>query len=284
MRIFLLYIVLFPLLLFAQNDFAGNWRGMLIHSHQNPETADIIYIEIKQETDASGFSRIELLNQKEHAIKQFTAKINGNSIQLDEVHLKSYTKSRTAPKCKLKYNLTYDIETEYLKGNFESTDCRRVMGEVVLYRTARPFNLEDEPALTHYWKYNFVKNYQRGFPSPDVLARKQANFELKPIFFDHDEAVIKSEFHDYLNEMIEILDGIHDLRIKVIGHTDAVGTDEYNIGLSERRARAIKEYFTSRGIRIEKLEIDFKGKRQPIDTNKTPEGKQRNRRVDFEFI
>ena len=284
MRKFLLYTVLFPLLSFAQNDFAGNWRGMLIHSHQNLETADVVYIEIKEGAEVSGLSRIELLNQKDHAIKQFTAKIDGNALLLDEAHLKSYSKSRTAPKCKLKYTLNYDQETEYLKGTFESTDCRRVMGEVVLYRTDKPLNLEEEPTLSHYWKYNFVRNYQRGFPSPDVLARKQTNFKLKPIYFDHDESVVKAEFHDYLNEMIEILDGIHDLRIKVIGHTDAVGTDEYNIGLSERRARAIKEYFTSRGISIEKLEIDFKGKRQPIDTNKTPEGKQRNRRVDFEFI
>jgi outer membrane protein OmpA-like peptidoglycan-associated protein len=184
----------------------------------------------------------------------------------------------------MKYELTFDEETEYLKGSFESTDCRRTIGEIVLYRTDSPFNLDEEPTLTHYWKYNFVNNYLKGFPSPDVLKRRQENFELKPIYFDHDESIVKTEFHDYLNEMIEILEGIHDLRIKVIGHTDAVGTDEYNIGLSERRARAIKEFFTSRGVSVDKLEIDFKGKRHPIDTNKTPEGKQRNRRVDFQFI
>src|SRR5690554_6956027 len=78
--------------------------------------------------------------------------------------------------------------------------------------------------------------------------------------------------------MARVLDGIHDLRVEITGHTDAVGTDQYNIGLSERRAKAIQNYFKSRGIEPEKLEIDFKGKREPVDTNKTKEGKQRKDR------
>jgi len=284
MRSLLIVFFLIPIIAVANISFDGNWRGMLIHSHQTPETADVIYVQINENNEFTGYSRVEILNQKEYAIKQFKATKKGNELFIDEIHLKSFSKSRNAPKCKLKFKLAFDDETEYLKGTFESTDCRRVMGEVVLYRTSTPFNLDDEPALTHYWKYNFVNNYLKGFPSPDVLKRRQENFELKPIYFDHDESVVKKEFHNYLNDMIEILEGIHDLRIKVIGHTDAVGTDEYNIGLSERRARAIKEFFTSRGVSIDKLEIDFKGKRQPVDTNKTSEGKQRNRRVDFQFI
>jgi OOP family OmpA-OmpF porin len=84
--------------------------------------------------------------------------------------------------------------------------------------------------------------------------------------------------------MARVLDGIHDLRVEITGHTDAVGTDQYNIGLSERRAKAIKDYFKKQGIDPEKLEIDFKGKREPVESNKTKEGKQRNRRVHFKFI
>lgn len=284
MRILTLIIFLIPFTLLSQLDFNGNWRGMIIHSHQTAETSDVLYLEIQKEDNLTGYSRIEILNEKEFAIKQFKARQKENELVIEEIHLKSFSRSRNAPKCKLKYTLVYDDKTEYLKGSFESTDCRRVKGEIILYRTDKPFNLEDEPTLSHYWKYNFVQNYTKGFPSPDVMKRKQKNFKLHPIYFDHDKSEVKAEFHTYLNEMIEILEGIHDLRIKVIGHTDAVGTDQYNIGLSERRAKAIKDFFTSRGVSEDKLEIDFKGKREPIDSNKTSEGKQRNRRVDFEFI
>jgi outer membrane protein OmpA-like peptidoglycan-associated protein len=286
MHILIFLIFLVPTVLFSNVDFSGNWRGMIIHSHQTAETADVIYIKIQsdEENRFTGYSRVEILNEKEYAIKQFKASQEENEIVMEDVHLKSFSRSRNAPKCKLKCTLTYNEETEYLKGTFQSTDCRRVKGEIILYRIDKPFNLEEEPALSHYWKYNFVRNYNKGFPSPDVLARKQKNFKLHPIYFDHDRSEVKAEFHDYLNEMIEILEGIHDLRVKVIGHTDAVGTDQYNIGLSERRAKAIQDFFTSRGVSEDKLEIDFKGKREPIDTNKTSEGKQRNRRVDFEFI
>jgi outer membrane protein OmpA-like peptidoglycan-associated protein len=144
--------------------------------------------------------------------------------------------------------------------------------------------MEKEPESTHLWKHRFIQNYKKGYPAPEVMKIEQQNFKFQPIYFDHDESEIKPAFFEYLNRMARVLDGIHDLRVEITGHTDAVGTDQYNIGLSERRAKAIKDYFKEQGIDPGKLEIDFKGKRQPIDTNKTKEGKQKNRRVHFKFI
>ena len=74
------------------------------------------------------------------------------------------------------------------------------------------------------------------------------------------------------------------MRVKVTGHTDADGSDAYNDELSKRRAKAIVDYFEAHGLSEDRLEFDFKGEHEPVDSNNTSSGKQRNRRVDFKFI
>jgi OmpA-OmpF porin, OOP family len=279
-----LIILLFAHQLVGQ-DFAGVWQGMLIPASNDMDKADVIYITIRQSNvQLDGKSRIELMDQTVFSIKTFSGKQEGNKLLLSEKQVMSLSNTRTDPKCKLDFELEYVAESAYLKGKFNSSDCKRYSGTVILYRSKMSFNEEKNPTATHQWKKQFVRDYKKGYAAPEIRELERKNFVFKPIYFDHDQHDIKPEYFDYLNKMARVLDGHSDLRIKVTGHTDAVGSDEYNIGLSERRARAIKAYFLSQGIPADKLEIDFKGKRQPIDSNETPEGKQRNRRVDFEFI
>ncbi|WP_107038244.1 OmpA family protein [Brumimicrobium mesophilum] len=266
-------------------DFSGNWSGIIITNGQDIKDADVIYLEISSNVNkVSGLSRIELLDEVEFAVKAYEGTIKRNTISISEKTLKRSSNTRKSPVCKLTYELEFDDSTAYLKGRFKSTDCRNNQGEIVLFRSDHNVSTEKDPQSTHLWKHRFVKAYNKGYPAPELMKIEQQNFKFQPIYFDHDMSEIKPEFYSYLNKMARVLDGIHDLRVEITGHTDAVGTDLYNIGLSERRAKAIREYFKNQGIEPEKLEIDFKGKRQPIDTNKTKEGKQRNRRVDFKFI
>lgn len=280
-----LFIVLFLVFSAHTQDLSGVWQGMLIAPDNNYEKADIIYIEINlNNVEVTGFSRVEIVNRSEFAIKQFTGKKKGETVILEEKYITSSSNTRNDPKCKLNFELIYEEETGYLKGKYESSDCRRVMGSVLLYRSKMNFNQDKEPTATHLWKALLARDYKKGYPSPEIREIERNNFKFQPIFFDHDKSDIKSEFYEYLNKIARVLDGHSDLRVKVTGHTDAVGTDAYNIGLSERRAKAIVDYFLTQGIKEDKLEFDFKGKRMPAATNETPEGKQRNRRVDFEFI
>ena len=83
---------------------------------------------------------------------------------------------------------------------------------------------------------------------------------------------------------MQVVLGHSDLRIKVIGHTDAVGSDIYNVDLSQRRAQSIIDYFVSQGLARDRIQIEFKGETDPIADNETEAGKQLNRRVDFSFI
>jgi outer membrane protein OmpA-like peptidoglycan-associated protein len=71
------------------------------------------------------------------------------------------------------------------------------------------------------------------------------------------------------------------LHVTVEGHTDSVGTDDYNQQLSEHRAQAVRDYFVQQGINSASVEAHGYGKTEPIATNDTPEGRQQNRRVEL---
>jgi outer membrane protein OmpA-like peptidoglycan-associated protein len=71
------------------------------------------------------------------------------------------------------------------------------------------------------------------------------------------------------------------LHLQVEGHTDSVGSDEYNLSLSERRAEAVRDYFIQQGVPANSIEARGFGKTEPIASNDTPEGRQQNRRVEL---
>ena len=73
-----------------------------------------------------------------------------------------------------------------------------------------------------------------------------------------------------------------ELNVEVQGHTDSIGTETYNLGLSERRAVAVKAYLVSRGLSATALTAKGYGKAKPIASNETAEGRAQNRRVAFE--
>ena len=74
------------------------------------------------------------------------------------------------------------------------------------------------------------------------------------------------------------------LRVEIKGHTDSVGTDESNMQLSKDRAIAVQTYLVQQGVDPKKITYSYYGESRPMDTNNTPEGRLRNRRVEFELL
>jgi outer membrane protein OmpA-like peptidoglycan-associated protein len=77
------------------------------------------------------------------------------------------------------------------------------------------------------------------------------------------------------------LQGADVSSIKVVGHTDNVGTDAYNQTLSERRANSVADYLLSQGVAPNKVSSEGKGESEPVAENDTEEGRAKNRRVDL---
>jgi outer membrane protein OmpA-like peptidoglycan-associated protein len=110
-----------------------------------------------------------------------------------------------------------------------------------------------------------------------VLAEKGRN-----VLFDFDKAVLKPEARNQLAPVLQALKEQPGLRVQIAGHTDSVGSDAYNMRLSQRRAQAVADYLIKNSpTRQENLVVEWFGKRQPIASNDTAEGRAQNRRVEI---
>ena len=120
-------------------------------------------------------------------------------------------------------------------------------------------------------------------PKPAPASVKQTVVIQADALFDFDKSVVRPDGKKNIDEALGKLKGVDVEMIIATGHTDNIGTDAYNQKLSERRAAAVKEYLVSKGIPASKITTIGKGESQPVATNKTAEGRQKNRRVDIEF-
>ena len=101
------------------------------------------------------------------------------------------------------------------------------------------------------------------------------------VLFDINSAKVKPEAYPMLQESILIMKKNPDLKVEVDGHTDITGTAAYNMTLSEKRAEAVKKYFVDQGIDPDRLTTKGFGITKPAATNKTKEGRAKNRRVEL---
>ncbi|MGZ8517642.1 MAG: OmpA family protein, partial [Chitinophagaceae bacterium] len=102
------------------------------------------------------------------------------------------------------------------------------------------------------------------------------------IYFDVNKDVVKAESYGSLKEIASILNEVPDVRILVVGHTDADGTEASNLDLSKRRAAAVKaELIKTFGIDASRIQTDGKGESQAVASNDSPSNKALNRRVEF---
>lgn len=113
---------------------------------------------------------------------------------------------------------------------------------------------------------------------------KGRTFVIKNLFFASNQTEILPQSEAALQELYEFLVENPDVRIRITGHTDWVGTDADNMTLSEGRANSVKRSMIERGIAADRIEAEGKGESQPIDTNETEEGRANNRRVEFTVI
>lgn len=113
-------------------------------------------------------------------------------------------------------------------------------------------------------------------------SNKDLSFSLQ-INFNTNEAIILENSYEELNELVRIMEEFQDLKMEVIGHTDNIGSEAFNLELSRKRAIAVKKYLFDLGISLERLQHSAKGESSPIAVNTTEAGKAKNRRVEFRF-
>lgn len=120
---------------------------------------------------------------------------------------------------------------------------------------------------------------QLGGPAPS---------SLETVYFGYDRYDISAESQRKLDRAAKAIKEMKSknakLVVQVVGHTDDRGTDNYNVGLGERRAKAVKDYLVKAGIEADRIEVVSYGKSRPAADNATAEGRGKNRRVELETM
>ncbi len=119
------------------------------------------------------------------------------------------------------------------------------------------------------------------FYGEEVVVVEEEVIVLRGIQFAFDSSEIRPEWRPVLDEGARVLMDNPEINVVIEGHTCTIGTDSYNLGLSERRAASVKNYFLNRGISADRMSTVGYGMRRPIADNSTEEGRRLNRRVEI---
>ena len=117
-------------------------------------------------------------------------------------------------------------------------------------------------------------------PPPSPAPKVERTIILDDVLFDFDKTAIKPDGVKILDRLVTFLKENPDKRATFEGHTDWTGTEKYNQGLSERRARSARNNVVQKGIDAARITSRGFGEKQPIANNKTREGRAKNRRVE----
>jgi outer membrane protein OmpA-like peptidoglycan-associated protein len=107
---------------------------------------------------------------------------------------------------------------------------------------------------------------------------------LNNIFFETDSYELQERSLTELDKVVDYLEGSSGLKIEISGHTDDVGTQNYNQQLSLKRAEAVYSYLTSQGIADDTLSFKGYGQSQPAFPNDSDENRSKNRRIEFKIL
>ncbi|MGV8880054.1 MAG: OmpA family protein [Sphingobacteriaceae bacterium] len=134
-----------------------------------------------------------------------------------------------------------------------------------------------------------LKNIVAVKPSNTVAIEKSVitinlkEISLENVEFDFNEAAIRSSSYQELDRVAKLLVD-NKAALKISGHADNIGAYVYNWNLSKKRADAVKAYLKSKGADIGRVAATEFGDTKPVASNKTAEGRQKNRRVEMDFL
>ncbi len=117
--------------------------------------------------------------------------------------------------------------------------------------------------------------------SVSVVLRVVLQEKGGKVLFDFDKATLRPEALRQLGVVLQALKEQPNLQVTIVGHTDGVGSDAYNLKLSQRRAESVAQYLVSQGVPRQSITTDWRGKREPIASNATAAGRAQNRRVEI---
>jgi outer membrane protein OmpA-like peptidoglycan-associated protein len=145
------------------------------------------------------------------------------------------------------------------------------------------------PVASH--RYTSVGNYNvrltvednRGSSDTTMQLVRIVSLEIirSDVLFDFDRATLKPAAEEILGRIVQQMQEDSSFQAELVGYTDSTGPAEYNMGLSKRRAEAVRDYLITNGIEAQRITTEWKGETDPVASNDTREGRSQNRRTEI---
>ena len=133
-----------------------------------------------------------------------------------------------------------------------------------------------------------VKHIPKEIVKKEVVEKpvevKPTHWVLVGVNFEFNSAQLTAQSYPILFYAVQNLNDNPDIKVEIQGHTDNIGSNEYNMKLSQRRAETVRDYLVSKGIDPSRLTVKGYGETMPIADNNTPEGRALNRRIEFKIL
>lgn len=123
----------------------------------------------------------------------------------------------------------------------------------------------------------------QGCPEVKKETKERLKFAMKAVQFETGKIVLKPASYKVLDEIVDIMGQYPDYKLVISGHTDDVGTKENNLQLSTERAKVCYDYIVYRGVKEDRVRYTGYGESRPMVSNNSPDGREQNRRVEFEL-
>jgi outer membrane protein OmpA-like peptidoglycan-associated protein len=139
--------------------------------------------------------------------------------------------------------------------------------------------LEQSEREKQLLRQRLLEQFNRVLPTTDTPAGLVVN--MADVLFDTGKSDLRAPAREALAKLSGIILNYPSLQLAIEGHTDSVGSTEYNQALSEKRADTVRDYLVSQGVDASKLSAQGLGKYHPVADNGTPAGRKKNRRVEI---
>ena len=281
---------------FKPKSYSGIWTDQLLQLPDNYTLEfDIIPIQAKETEGMAGYM-VRLFKCKE--VKQwdggsvcgdagfvFTTEYYGtpryrayvNTPQSDHIDMSgSSDEEKVKQKLNQKYHISIWVQKTRLRLYINENKVFDLPRAISTNSKFDRFRIDDGAGL--------ISNIRIAVGAPDMRNKLMTEGKLVTygIYFDVNKDVIKPESYGTLKEIAKILNGVPDVKVKILGHTDSDGQDAMNLDLSKRRAASVKaELAKSFGVNADRLETDGMGETQPVAPNDSQANKALNRRVEF---
>ncbi|HEX8427461.1 OmpA family protein [Hymenobacter sp.] len=181
------------------------------------------------------------------------------------------------------YDLNTDELTQYVSSDLESGDYTVVLNEgrqYAMYAAADKY-LMKSLSFDYTDKKNFDPLTLDIYLEP---VRSGRSIVLNNLFFDTKQYELKPKSRTELNRLVGFMKQYPEVQVEVSGHTDDVGSDDDNLGLSQNRAKSVYTYLISQGVKAERLRFKGYGESKPLVANDSDSHRQQNRRIELRIL